>query len=432
MKLIHETGWADPPSTAEQHLTGDIDCDVVVIGGGGGGMSAALRLAEKGVDVVLLEGQTLGWGASSRNAGYITNSIAADPEMLGLMLKPERLRNLYQFAENAVHFATDAISHHGIDCGYQQEGIVMAAVSKGQLRHARRNAKVMADAGSSAKFVEGREAGLPEGFLGGVREGVGGTLNPGEFTLGLRAATIASGVRVYEHTPALDLTDTCGEVRVKTPSGRVRARKALLTTNAYSADLSSAPRNLATPVWTSLVETEPVAPERLDDIGWTSRAPMVTLHMILESYRVTPRGTIVFGTRRLQTGRNPLPHRTPAPNVADDLVRGFRERFPGLRDIKPQKAWGGWIGMSSTWLPVVGEASDNVLYSLACNGHGFAQAQYVGHLLADRISGAPLHEDLAAIWHGRKGFSPSLVGGAVLHAAWLADRASDRLAALTK
>ena len=69
MKLIYETGWAEPPAIAEQPLTGDIDCDVVVIGGGGGGMSAALRLAEKGVDVVLLETKTLGWGASSRNAG---------------------------------------------------------------------------------------------------------------------------------------------------------------------------------------------------------------------------------------------------------------------------------------------------------------------------------------------------------------------------
>ncbi|MEU6827612.1 FAD-binding oxidoreductase [Nocardia beijingensis] len=432
MELIYDTGWAEQPATVEQRLIGDIDCDVVVIGGGGGGMSAALRLAEKGVDVVLLEAKTLGWGATSRNAGYITNSIAADPELLGFLLKRERLRSLYRYAENAVHFAEDAVARHGIDCGYRREGIVMAAVSKGQLRHARRNAKVMAQAGSSAEFVEGRAAGLPEGFLGGVREGIGGTLNPGEFVLGLRAATIRSGVRVHEHTPARDVTDTGDGVTVETPDGRVRARKALLTTNAYSAGLSITPKNLATPVWTSLIETEPVAPERLDEIGWTSRAPMVTLHMIIESYRLTPRGTIVFGTRRVQAGRNPLPERTPAPHVADDLVRGFHERFPGLRDITPQKAWGGWIGMSSTWLPVAGEASDNVLYSLACNGHGFAQAQYVGHLLADRIGGAPLHDDLAAIWHGRKRFRRSFVSNPALYAGWLADRAADRLAALTK
>ncbi|MBS3695676.1 NAD(P)/FAD-dependent oxidoreductase [Rhodococcus qingshengii] len=432
MELIQDTGWAPLPTAVEQPLLGDIDCDVVVIGGGGGGMSAALRLADKGVDTVLLEAQTLGSGATSRNAGYITNSIAADPELLGLLLKRDRLRNLYRYAENAVHFAEEAITQHGIDCGYQQEGIVIGAVSKGQLRHARRNAKVMAEAGSAAQLVDGREAGLPEGFLGGIREGVGGTLNPGEFALGLREATITSGVRVFERTPARDITDTGDGVTVETPNGTVRARKAILTTNAYSNGLSIAPKHLSSPVWTSLVETEPVEPARLDEIGWTSRAPLVTLHMILESYRVTPRGTIVFGTRRLQTGRNPLPARTPAQNVADDLVRGFHDRFPGLRDIKAAKAWGGWIGMSSTWLPLAGEASDNVLYSAACNGHGFAQAQYVGHLLADHVGGAPLHEDLTAIWHGRKRFWPSFVSGPALHAGWLADRASDRLAALRK
>lgn len=431
MKLIHETGWAEPPATVEQPLSEQIDGDVVVIGGGGGGMSAAIRLAERGADVVLLEARTLGWGATSRNAGYVTNSIAADPQMLGRLVKPERLRNLYRYAENSVHFAEEAIGRYGIDCEFRREGIMMAAVTAGQLRHARRNQQVMAAAGAPADFVDGREAGLPDGFLGGVRVGGGGTLNPGRFALGLRAATIAAGVRVYEHTPARDVRDRGGVVTVETPGGTVRAGKALLTTNAYSGALSIAPKNLTSPVWISLVETEPVAPERLDEIGWTSRAPMVTLHMLLENYRVTPRNTIVFGTRRLQAGHDPLPDRTPDQRVARDLVRGFRTRFPGLRDIQPRQAWGGWIGMTSTWLPVAGEASDNVLYSLACNGHGFAQAQYVGHLLADHVLGAERHPDLDAIWHGRKRHWPNLISNPVLLAGWAADRAADRLAAIT-
>ena len=432
MEFLHKTGWNHPPVSAVPSLAGDIDCDVVVIGGGGGGMSAALRLAQKNVDVVLLEAQTLGWGAASRNGGYLTSSIAADPALLRLLAGPGHMRSLYRFADNSVHVAEQAITDHGIDCDYQQSGIVLAATSESQLRRARRNAETMAEAGAHAKFIEGPSAGLPTGFLGGVHEGLGGTLNPAAFSQGLRTATLASDAQVYEHTPALNITDSGNGVTVETPAGKVRARKALLTTNAHNAGFSIAPKNLLVPVWTSLVETEPVSPERLDEIGWTSRSPMITLHPLIENFRVSPHGTIIFGTRRVQVGRNPLPDRAPDTHVVTDLMRGFRDRFPGLHDVEPQHTWGGWIGLTPTWLPVAGQASANVLYSLACNGHGFAQAQYVGRLLADRARGTDLHEDLAAIWHGRRRkFLPNPITRPTAYAAWLASRASDRMAALT-
>lgn len=426
MNLLTETGWAGGP-VAEPPLAGQVTCDVAVVGGGVGGMTAALRLAESGADVVLLEAQTCGWGASSRNAGYVTNSIAADPALLALLFRREKVRALFQFAESAVEFTEEAIASRGIDCDFEKVGIVQAAVSKGQLRKARRNAKIMAEAGSSAEFVEGPAAGLPDGFFGGMREGIGGTLNPGKYVLGLRQAVLTSGARVFEHTQVRNVASGQTGVTIETAGGRVRAKQALLTTNAYGKDLAITPRRLVSPVWTSLVETEPVAPERLDAIGWTSRAPMVTAHMILESYRVTPRNTIVFGTRRLETTRGELAARTPSAPVVDDLVRGFRERFPGLSDVAPQRSWGGWIGMSSTWLPVVGEAAPNVLYSLACNGHGFAQAQYVGSMLADRLSGAPMPDDLKTIWHDGR-FWPSFVNQPALTLGWFGDRVLDRLA----
>ena len=427
MELLTETGWAELPTTGEPALAEDVTCDVAVIGGGVGGMTAALRLAESGADVVLLEAQICGWGASSRNAGYVTNSIAADPGLLALLFRRSKVRALFQFAEAAVEFTQDAIERRSIHCDFEKAGIVQAAVSKGQLRKARRNAKIMAEAGSSAKFVDGRDVGLPEGFLGGMREGVGGILNPAKYILGLRSAVLASGARVFEHSPVREVTDGGTGVTIATANGRVHAKQALLTANAYNKNLAITPRRLVSPVWTSLVETEPIAPERLDAIGWTSRAPMVTAHMILESYRVTPRNTIVFGTRRLETTKGPLLARTPSTPVVDDLVRCFRERFPGLHDVKPRTAWGGWIGMSSTWLPVAGQASSNVLYSLACNGHGFAQAQYVGHMLAGTLSGEPMPEDLQAIWHSGR-FWPSFVNQPALDLAWLGDRIADRLA----
>lgn len=182
MDLLTETGWTVPPTTDAPSLTADVTCDVAVIGGGVGGGIAALRLVESGADTVLVEAQTCGSGASSRNAGYVTNSIAADPALLALLLSRSKLPALFQFAEAAVQFTQTAIENRCIDCDFDEVRIVRAAVSRVQLRKARRNARIMAEAGSSAQFVDGRDVGPPESFLGGMRRGRGSP-EPGQVFL---------------------------------------------------------------------------------------------------------------------------------------------------------------------------------------------------------------------------------------------------------
>ncbi|MFI8933178.1 NAD(P)/FAD-dependent oxidoreductase [Streptomyces sp. NPDC053474] len=421
------TGWVDRPTDVTPMLEGEVTCDVAVVGGGYAGMAAALRLADRGADVVLLESGHCGWGGSSRNAGYLSNALAGDPELLNA-LHARRLPALIRYADSAAHFTEELIQRLRIDCDYEPTGNVIAAVSPGQLRRTRRNAEILQRAGADAEFVEGRDFGLPRSFLGGVFERAGGLLNPGKFALGLRDALLRSSVRVYEHTAARAIEPHASGVVVSVSGGRVRAERVVLATNAYSRDLPFAPRRMVTPIWTSLVETEPVEPERLAATGWTRRIGIVTPHTILENYRPTPRGTIMFGTRQLRTARGALGAREPDEAVVADLLRGFHERFPTLSDIAPRRAWGGWVAMTPSLLPVAGEATKNVFYAIGCNGHGLAQSPYLGTLLADRLAGDQAHDDLAAVWRARPRFAPMPVFSApALRAAWTIDRLADRL-----
>ncbi|MFD9906705.1 NAD(P)/FAD-dependent oxidoreductase [Streptomyces sp. NPDC059063] len=420
------TGWVDRPTDVTPMLEGEVTCDVAVVGGGYAGMAAALRLAERGADVVLLESGHCGWGGSSRNAGHLSNALAGDPELLSA-LYARRLPALIRYADNAARFTEELIERIGIDCEYEPTGNVIAAVSPGQLRRIRRNAEILQYAGADAEFVEGRDFGLPQSFLGGVFERAGGLLNPGKFALGLRDALLRSSVRVYEHTAARAIEPHASGAVVTVSGGRVRAERVVLATNAYSRDLPFAPRRMVTPIWTSLVETEPVEPERLAATGWTRRIGIVTPHTILENYRPTSRGTIMFGTRQLRTARGALGAREPDGAVVADLVRGFHERFPTLSDVAPQRAWGGWVAMTPSLLPVAGEAARNVFYAIGCNGHGLAQSPYLGTLLADRLAGGQAHDDLTAVWRARPRFAPMPVFSApTLRAAWAVDRIADR------
>src|ERR671914_308705 len=91
--------WLDPPPDPGPPLEGDVEADVVVIGAGYTGLWAALALRRAGADVVVLERDYAGFGASGRNAGHLTPTIGKDLPTLLRLYGPERAGALVRFAE---------------------------------------------------------------------------------------------------------------------------------------------------------------------------------------------------------------------------------------------------------------------------------------------------------------------------------------------
>ncbi|MGW0697807.1 NAD(P)/FAD-dependent oxidoreductase [Streptomyces sp. NPDC002867] len=422
------SGWVDPPRDVRSALREDVTCELAVVGGGLAGMSTALRLAERGRDVVLLEAEFCGHGSASRNAGQVAGAPGGDIQLLS-MLYPKRFPGIARFADNAAHFVEQLIERLDLDCDYEPTGNVCAAVSRGQMGRVRRVTKLLRKAGAKVELGTSAELGIPRGFLGGMRESVGGTMNPGKFSLGIRRAVLSSSARVFEQTRVTDITRDGDHVTVRTPGGEVRANKIVLATNAFGGELAIAPKRLCVPIWVTEVETEPIDPARLAALGWTSRSGVVTQHNIMENYRLTSCNTIVFGVRRLERGKNyPLPLRKPDEAVVAELARAFETRFPALADVAAARAWGGWIAITSSWLPLAGNIGDSVFYSVACNGHGLAQAPYLGSLIPDLIVDGEQHEDLKTLWAKKSTFPrPLMMGAPGLRTIWAVDRFNDRI-----
>ncbi len=252
-------------------------------------------------------------------------------------------------------------------------------------------------------------------------------MNPGKFTRGVRSALLSSSARVFEQTKVTDVRRDGRGLTLVTPQGLVRANKVVLSTNAYSGEWDITPRHLSVPLYVIEVETEPIDPDRLKNLGWTSRSGLATQHNLMENYRLTSRNTIVFGVRRPQRGMTyPLPQRQPDPAVVEELAKAFAMRFPALADIGVARAWGGWIAMTSSFLPLAGQIEDNIYYSIACNGHGLAQAPYLGALIADAIVDGERPEDLETVWAEKPKFPrPVMVGRAGLRTIWTVDRFND-------
>ena len=420
------TGWVEPPVDVRPSLSGDITGQVAVVGGGINGMSTALRLTQRGQDVVLLDAEFCGHGSSSRNAGQLAGAPGGDLQLLNLLSR-NKMPGMMRLAENAARHVEDFIAKHDIDCDYEATGNAFAAVSRGQMGRVRRVAKIVTRAGGHVQVGTSEELGIPRGFVGGMREVVGGRMNPGRFSLGMRDVLLQSPARVFEQTKVTDVVRVGDRVVLSTPRGRVVADRVVLATNAFAGEWDITPRHLSVPIYVVEVETEPIDPDRLAALGWTSRMGLVTQHAIMENYRLTPRNTIVFGVRRLERGtRYPLPEKTPDRALVEELARAFDTRFPSLADVAIERAWGGWIAITSSWLPVAGQIGDNVHYSVACNGHGLAQAPYVGTLIADAIVDGERHPDLETLWQERPTFPrPMMMGRAGLRTIWAYDRIAD-------
>ena len=423
------SGWIEPPTDLRPPVEGEVRCEVAVVGGGVGGMATALRLAERGRDVVLVEADFCGYGSSSRNGGQIAGAPGGDLRMLKLFY-PRQVRGMVRLADRAAEYAEALIDDHGIECDYERNGMVFGAISPVQMLRVRACAKVLRDAGGRGEVGTAEELGIPRAFVGGMREGVGGMLNPGKLSRGVRRVLLASSARVFEQSRVTDVSRVDGGVVLETPRGRVLADKVVLATNAYAGEWDITPERLSIPAWIIEVETEPIDPARLAALGWTSRSGIVTQHQIMENYRLTERGTMIFGVRRLERGRSfPLPRdKAPDPALVAELTDAFHSRFPSLSDVQVARAWGGWIAITSSWLSLAGSLGEDVFYSIGCNGHGLAQAPYIGSLIADHLVDGTRHEDLELIWKDEPRFPPFvMMGRAGLRGVWALDRVCDAL-----
>jgi glycine/D-amino acid oxidase-like deaminating enzyme len=211
--------------------------------------------------------------------------------------------------------------------------------------------------------------------------------DPGKYVLGLRQAALEAGVRVFERSPVTELGEGA-KVAVRTGQGSVSADFVVLATNAYTPALPWK-RRLVVPIRVSQFETAPLEDAQLDGLGWHGREPIGTVHHITENYGLTPRSTIVGGTKAVS-----YPWRSDTSEGYDGRVyrileRTFRDRFPTLRDVPIIRFWSGWIGLTTDFNPVFGVEGEhqNVVYGLGYAGHGVAQATLMGSVIADRVQG---------------------------------------------
>lgn len=371
--------WLDPPRPAAAPLAHDLHCDVVVIGAGLCGTSAALSLAEQGVDVVLLDAGRVAGQASGRNAGFILQGTAERYDRAVEMMGADRARRIHAWSLTNHDLIEAFVTRHGVDCDYRRGGSLQLAGSEREEAELVASAELLNADGFEAKLLTGDD--MPAvyqdaGFRVGVLLPRDGQVHPARLVLGAAAAAVGAGARLFEHSPvtALDAASP-GDVCVTTAGGSVRADLAVVCVNARAGSLLPWYADKVDPVRGQMLATAP-APRVFD---W----PIYADHGF-DYWRQTDDGRVVLGGwRNLDPGAE-LGLEDRLHDGIQARMTAFLQRFAPLRGVPITHRWSGTMGFSRDGLPLVGPApgTPGALAAVGFTGHGFGFAFLAGQALA--------------------------------------------------
>jgi len=405
------------PPEAPHAATGNLTCDVCVVGGGYTGLSAALALAEKQFDVVLLEGRDIGDGASGRNGGQVGSAHTVLQPRLQTVYGPVRARALWDLSERAKALVKQLIRTHEISCDYTP-GNMGCAVTESSLDAFKRHVDMVRDLyGYDAYEIHDRAevaalCGSPI-YCGAMNDPSAGHVHPLNLALGLADAARKAGVRIHCQSPARSI-EAGAPARVYTVKARITAGQVILAWNGYLPDITPglAPdqEKCILPIDNFQVATEPLDEETYASV-LTNNACFWDSHNQVYYYRKTRDRRLTFG------GGLRVPNAPPRDAKAFTR-RHLLKVFPQLAPVAIDFAWGGTLAATRSGLPSIGVAGPGVRYSLGYSGHGVALATLCGRLMAESIIGPSSGFDLLAGIAPKPYRLPAFLRGPVLRAGF--------------
>lgn len=372
-----------PPAPQTDALDHDITAQVAIIGAGFTGLSAALHLAEAGIDAVVVEASEIGWGASGRNGGQVNPGLKWEPEELEHHFGADLGGRMVRLGDAAPRLVFDLIARHRIDCAPRRGGTLRAALSTRAAGEVRDFQRQWAARGADVVAADAREMARLTGtgaYVFGAHDRRGGQVNPLAYCRGLARAALKAGARVFTGTPALKLSRRADGWEVETPKARVRAGRVILATNGYSDDLWPGLRRSVIPVFSSITATEPLPPEIAAPI-MPNGVVLYEMSASYAYYRFDDAGRFVMG------GRSVLRNAT-APEDYRALVAHATRLFPVLKAVEWTHRWNGQVAVTWDHLPHLHEPEPGLLIGLGYNGRGVAMASAMGRVLARRAGGA--------------------------------------------
>ncbi len=376
-----------PPATPA--LQGEAVADVVIVGGGFTGQSAALHLAEKGMDVVLLEAREIGFGGAGRNVGLINGGMWVMPRELPGVLGETYGERLLSFLGDAPLLVRELVEKHAIPCEIEKNGTLHCAVGEKGLAEIRERCEQWAARGAPVRLLDANDTARHTGstaYSGALFDTRAGTLQPLAYVRGLAATAQKAGARLHTASPVVSTERSGGKWVVKTLQGSVTANWIVVATEAYSTGPWQIVRDEQTYLPYFNFATRPLS-DNLQKSILPNREGCWDTKEILSSFRMDKAGRLVFGSVGALRSTGAAIHRAWAK-------RSLKRLFPQLGETEFECEWYGQIGMTDNAVPRFHKFAENVVGFSGYNGRGIAPGTAFGKVIAQHILGDIAENDL--------------------------------------
>ena len=368
---------------------GTVSCDVAVVGAGFTGLSAALHLAESGNDVIVLDAQVPGWGASGRNGGFCCLGGAAASDTVIAKLYGEPARKEFRETEaQSISCAQTLIANNDIACDVHSDGeTLMAHTEKAMDGFEKKAREIEADYGVTPTLLtkdELTQHGMGGPFFGALTTPLGFALNPMKYVLGLAHAASQAGVRIFGNSPVQNITQN-GTFSLTTPNAQITSKRLIIATNGYSSDdVPDWLRARYLPTQSNVIVTRPMTDDELAAQGWISHQMSYDDRFFLHYFRLMPNKQMLFGMRGGLMSSSHADAR-----MYREIRKHFERMFPAWSKVETPFSWQGLLSVSPDLTPYAGPipGMPGAFTALSYHGNGVAMASYAGSILADLAQG---------------------------------------------
>jgi glycine/D-amino acid oxidase-like deaminating enzyme len=384
-QALRETSFQIQPT-----LRGPTTADVVIVGGGYCGMWTAYELKQRqpNLDIVIVERDFCGAGASGRNGGYLV-AYWAQFHAIERLCGTDPAMQTCIATDTCTDEIEDFLRDHNIDAGFRRNGMLWGATCKAHMggwepvmAALQRLNRTPFEIVSKTQLHDGW--GLT-GMLGAVIEPGAANVQPAKLALGIRKVLLELGVRIYEQTPMVSIR-TGKSVEIVTDQGAVSAAKAVLALNAWGVRLRQIRQQIF--VTSSELAISKPAPEWIEKTGWSTAPAIIDSRGRLGAYAATADSRVLFskGGAHISFGAHFGPAFDGPVRALAQIRAEFEQTVPAAAELVVDKTWAGPIDRSIDGLPIFSFLNDDrIVYGTGFSGHGVGPTKLGGKIIASLV-----------------------------------------------